>query len=77
MTEERKADYSIASPEERENVAAILKENCSHIIAEKKTSNPQKFQARVDAFVKRILAGDVITGKDFENLVMIFRKQSF
>ncbi|MFQ5710091.1 MAG: hypothetical protein ACE5HO_21770 [bacterium] len=71
-----KADYSIATPEEREEVIAILQRNANHIIEQKKTRNPDKLRQAVDALSARIRKGEIITGKDFQKLVRILQKKT-
>lgn len=70
-----KADYSIASEEERENVIEILQRNANQMIEDKKVKDARKLRQTVDHFAARIRRGDVITGKDFQTLVALFRKK--
>lgn len=72
----KKADYSIASDEEREDVILILQKNVNEIIENKKVKNTEKLRAEVDRLSGRIRQGDVITGQDFEKLVGLFQKKS-
>lgn len=72
----KKADYSIASEEEREDVILILQRNANQIIENKKVKNSEKLRAEVDRLSARIRQGDVITGQDFEKLVLLFQKKS-
>ncbi len=72
----KKADYSIASEEEREDVILILQKNVNQIIEEKKVKDSAKLRAEVDRLSGRIRQGDVITGQDFEKLVGLFQKKS-
>ena len=71
-----KADYSIASPEERENVIQILQRNTNHIIEQKKTNDADKLREAVAKLCERVRKGDVITGADFQKLVFLFQKKS-
>ena len=71
----KKADYSIASAEERESVIQILQRNTNHLIEQKLTSDSGKLRAIVGGLCDRIKVGDVITGSDFETLVKLFQKK--
>lgn len=71
----KKADYSIATSEERESVIGILQKNVNQIIEDKKTENPEKLRQMVDGYCKRIRKGEIFTGKEFENLVRLFQKK--
>lgn len=72
----KKADYSIATPEEREGVVEILQRNVNLIIEQKKTKNPKRLRQIVSGLCERVRSGDVITGKDFQTLVQLFQKKS-
>ncbi|MCZ6818384.1 MAG: hypothetical protein O7G31_02690 [Calditrichaeota bacterium] len=71
-----KADYSIASQEEREAVIQILQRNANHIIEQKQTQKPEKLRQMVLSLCERIRSGDVITGKDFEVLIQFLQKRT-
>lgn len=71
-----KADYSIASQEEREGVIQILQRNVNHIIEQKQTQKPEKLRQIVLSLCERIRSGDVITGKDFEVLIQLLQKRT-
>lgn len=71
----KKADYSIASPEERESVINILQKNVNQIIEQKKTDNPDRLRQIVDDYCARIRKGEIFTGKEFQNLVSLFQKK--
>jgi|GEM_PF-3357657 len=70
------ADYSVASPEERENVIAILNRNVKEIIKRGQVKNANRVEAIVATLAERIQRGDLIKGKDFERLILLFRKKS-
>jgi len=72
----KKADYSIASEEERENVIRILQRNVNILIEEKKTTDAEKLRAVVSGLCDRVRAGEIITGDDFHKLVSLFQKKS-
>lgn len=71
-----KADYNIASQEEREGVIQILQRNVNHIIEQKQTQKPEKLRQIVLSLCERIRSGDVITGKDFEVLIQLLQKRT-
>jgi len=77
MNQGKEADYSVASQDERDRVAKILSTNCRFIISKKGTTHPEKLKNEVDTYIRGVLAGEVFRGKDFENLVQIFRKKAF
>jgi len=70
-----KADYSIASAEERESVITLLQRNANQMIEQRKVRDPQKLREAVDQFCRRIRNGEVITGKDYQQLVSLFQKK--
>ncbi|NIR52043.1 hypothetical protein GWO43_25830 [candidate division KSB1 bacterium] len=70
-----KADYSIASQEERDNVIRILQRNANQLIEQKQVQNAENLRSEVDRLCGRVRNGDVVTGKDFEKLVRLFKKQ--
>jgi len=72
----KKADYSIATEEEREDVVRLLQKNVNEIIEQKKTQHPERLRQAVDAICERVRAGEVFTGKDFQQLVQLFQKKS-
>lgn len=72
----KKADYSLASGEEREKVIRILQKNVNEIIEQKKTQKPDKLRKIVDRFCERIRSGGIFTGKDFQQLLQLFQKKS-
>ncbi len=72
----RKADYSLASAAEKENVIAILQRNAAEIEKQGGEKSTKELQKTVSRLAHRIRNGDVITGPDFERLVLLFRKQS-
>ncbi len=71
----KRADYSLATPEEREQVVSILERNARELIAKKRATDPAKLERRVQRFVQRIRNGEIITGRDFDVLVKLFRKE--
>ncbi len=71
----KKADYSIASEEERENVVVILQRNANEMIEQKVVRDPVRLRQLVSRLCDRVMAGDIIVGKDFETLVQIFQKK--
>lgn len=71
-----KADYSIASQDEREKVVRVLQRNVNVMIEQKQSQNPEKLRKIVDGFCERIRNGDVISGKDFQQLLQLFKKQA-
>ena len=72
---ERSADYSIASEEERERVIDILLRNKKSMLKRKLVKDRQDFDALVDEYIRRIRNGDIIRGSDFENLLKLFRQR--
>lgn len=68
------ADYSLASSEERRHVVEILNRNCAWMLKQGKLKNPKKLQTIVLDFTRRIASGGRFTGRDFEMLVRLFRK---
>ena len=70
-----KADYSLATPEERENVVQVLQKNVIYLIEQKKTKNSERQREIVDQLCNRIRKGDVITGKDYKKLLRLFQKK--
>ena len=72
----KKADYSIASDEEREDVILILQRNANQIIENKKVKDSEKLRKEVDRLSARVRQGDIITGQDFEKLIQLFQKKS-
>ncbi|RMF63610.1 MAG: hypothetical protein D6743_10490 [Calditrichaeota bacterium] len=71
-----KADYSGASAAERERVVEILQRNVNELIEQKRSHNPMKLRRTANRFCERIRQGGVFTGKDFEQLLKLFRKQA-
>jgi len=71
----KKADYSIASIEEREGIVHILQRNINSMIAQKKVKNEAKLRQIVAELCVRVTAGEIFTGKDFEKLVSIFNQE--
>lgn len=71
-----KADYRGASPEEREDVIAILERNLSEMEKHGHLKNAKQVREIVSGLMQRIRNGDVIQGRDFERLILIFRKKS-
>ncbi|MDQ7053931.1 MAG: hypothetical protein Q9P14_13990 [candidate division KSB1 bacterium] len=69
------ADYSMASPEEREQVIQILQRNLKAMLKMPQIQNKQALQERVERFIEKIRQGGRFTGKEFEQLVRIFRKR--
>ncbi len=72
----RVADYSLASPEEREQVIQILQRNLKAMLKMPQIQNNQDLQERVEHFIEKIRQGGRFTGKEFEQLVRIFRKRA-
>lgn len=72
----KKADYSIATPEERERVIEILQRNVNMMIEEKRTQRPAELREIVSKLCAGIRDGAVFTGRDFEILVQLFQKKS-
>lgn len=70
---QQKADYSIASPEEREKVIQILDRNLDTIRKQKSSKDPQQLQKLVQDYQARIRAGEIFVGRDFANLVLLFQ----
>ncbi len=70
-----KADYRIASQEEREKVVRILQRNVNLIIEQKQSKNSENLRKIVDGFCVRIRNGDIISGKEFQQLLKLFKKQ--
>lgn len=71
-----RADYSIATEEERQQVIELLKRNLEELIRENKARDPDRLRAEVQKFCVGIQKGRSYMGKDFDRLVMIFRKES-
>ena len=71
-----RADYSIATKEERQQVIDLLERNLEELIRDNKARDPDRLRAEVEKFCTGIREGRVYMGKDFERLVMIFRKES-
>lgn len=71
----KKADYSIASEEERANVVVILQRNANEMIEQKVVKDPATLRQLVSRLCDRVVAGEVIVGKDFETLVQLFQKK--
>jgi hypothetical protein len=69
------ADYSIATPEERENVVEIIQRNANLIIEQKRTGNPEKLRRLADLFCERVRKGDIILGAEYKLLVSIFQNK--
>jgi len=70
-----KADYSRTTVEEREKVIEILYRNLETLLKGRKVKAPEQLRKRVDALAKRIRAGEIITGKDYEQLLRLFQKK--
>lgn len=75
MSAYQKADYSIASQEERDRVIEILKRNRDAMVAQKKVKDAKAFKQLVQEYMDGVAAGAVYTGKKFEVLVKIFRQE--
>lgn len=72
----KKADYSIASKEERENVVKILHRNANHLIEQKLAKDARRLREIVSDLCERVTEGEIITGDDFETLVSLFQKKT-
>ncbi|MFQ5603185.1 MAG: hypothetical protein ACE5HS_07945 [bacterium] len=73
----KQADYSGASTEEREEVIAILQRNVNQLIEQKQTSDPEMLRQYVDQLCHRVRNGEIISGQDFQALILLFQKKSF
>ncbi len=73
--EERAADYSTASAEEREQVIAILERNLKAMLKMPQVKDRERLRQIVSDFQMRIRRGERFTGKEFERLVKLFRKR--
>ncbi|HEX9652721.1 MAG TPA: hypothetical protein VGA99_03340, partial [bacterium] len=70
-----RADYSIATPEEREKVITILQRNVNLMIEQKKIGEPQILRQQGDGLCERIRRGEVIAGADYKLLLSIFQQK--
>lgn len=70
-----KADYSIATTEEREKVISILQRNVNVMIEIRRTNAPEKLRQLASGFCERIRRGEIIDGVDYKLLVNIFQKK--
>lgn len=75
MSAHQKADYSIASQEERDQVIEILKRNREAMLAQKKVKDAKAFKKLVQEYIDGVAEGAVYTGKKFETLLKIFRQE--
>lgn len=71
----QKADYSRATPEERENVIKILQRNLNLLIEQRRVKDPERQRQMVSRLCDRIRNGEVITGSDYKKLVRLFQKK--
>ncbi len=72
----RVADYSQATPEERERVIQILQRNLKAMLKMPQIQDKAALQKQVNAFIEKIRQGGRFRGKEFEQLVKIFRKKA-
>jgi len=56
-------------------VIEILYRNLETLLKGRKVKDPEQLRKRVDALAKRIRAGEIITGKDYEQLLRLFQKK--
>ena len=70
---ERVADYSQATPEEREQVIKILERNFQTLLERNQVKNPEKAKEKIAYYKNVIREGGKIVGREFENFVKLFR----
>ncbi len=70
-----KADYSIATEEEREQVVQILERNLHEMAQGLSQVKARQLRQLVEQYCERVRQGAVITGSEFETLVKLFRKE--
>ncbi len=74
-TQMDKADYSIATIDEREKVISILQRNVNLMIELRRTNAPEKLRQLASQFCERVRGGEIFDGMDYKLLLNLFQKK--
>jgi len=69
------ADYSKATPEEREKVVAIVLRNAEELITKGRTGSPEDLRGRAEALAVRIRRGEILTGRPYKELLSLLQRR--